>query len=789
MNISLESISKQYDGTRSVLDKIDLVLPHRGLVFLLGKSGSGKTTLLNILAGLDRESSGRLLFDGESTDSFDEQRWDRIRSEKMGIVFQEYNLYPDLTVKENMKLVMRSKHNTTAGRAAMKKYLSETGVWQLRNKKVQMLSGGEKQRVAIARCLVRKPEVVLADEPTGNLDTENSEKVFRILRDLSEKCLVLVVTHDAEAAKLYGDRIIRIQDGAVVEDTGSEYCESDDSDNIGRDRGTKRRSDLPRSLRWLLAKVQMKTKKTKMALQIGCMSLVCALVVWFCLILSNRFENTVCNYFQRSEQPYAEIGLVGNQRNVIGEVNRIQGADRYESLRKMWSRGALYPVRFQTNIAAERKTPGDSTGTMVDEYVSLIIIPKNECPEGLVIECGRMPADENEIALSEYAAKDMGLTQGDVGTIIRMDPVAQPLTLTGIIRWKKPVSPDSLSDEHQMYYRDMQAAAFVCESFAEGDGRLLYLEIPSGDFSLTRYASQYASSTATYTNASFLKEYHEQYPDFPPVIGSLPVKQNEVVVSYSLAEKLGLNPEDGFEPKTFDLRSVRSLKSADYSMCFDICEYLGEQVVVVGVSSLSVDVTVTDDVYRRMAEEYSRYYFYDGFVAEGSSFDSDLSSKILQSGEIRVLTPDIENVYKAMDRQKELKPYLYTLLGISVVILGLLSAAMVWANAKDNHRKIGILRSLGICRSNVASVFRYEALIAGAISAAAGSVIGSVLFLFMKRNYEKNLSWDVVKVSLWRINISAILLIVLLLLILMVAGAAVAAGIVSKRKTIDLLKE
>ena len=207
------------------------------------------------------------------------------------------------------------------------------------------------------------------------------------------------------------------------------------------------------------------------------------------------------------------------------------------------------------------------------------------------------------------------------------------------------------------------------------------------------------------------------------------------------------------------------------------------------MSSLSVDVTVTDDVYRRMAEEYSRYYFHDGFVAEGSSFDSDLSSKILQSGEIRVLTPDIGNVYKAMGRQKELKPYLYTLLGISVVILGLLSAAMVWANAKDNHRKIGILRSLGICRSNVASVFRYEALIAGAISAAAGSVIGSVLFLFMKRNYEKNLSWDVAKVSLWRINISAILLIVLLLLILMVAGAAVAAGIVSKRKTIDLLKE
>ncbi|MCR5376646.1 MAG: ATP-binding cassette domain-containing protein [Lachnospiraceae bacterium] len=789
MNISLESISKQYDGTRLVLNKIDLVLPHRGLVFLLGKSGSGKTTLLNILAGLDKESSGRLLFDGESTDSFDEQRWDQIRSEKMGIVFQEYNLYPDLTVKENMKLVMRSRHNTTAGKAAMKKYLSETGVWYLRNKKVQLLSGGEKQRVAIARCLVRKPEVVLADEPTGNLDTENSEKVFRILKDLSEKCLVLVVTHDAEAARLYGDRIVRIQDGSVVEDTGSEHYESNNSDDSSRDRGTKRGNELPIALRWLLAKAQMQTKKTKMALQIGCMSLVCALVVWFCLILSNRFETAVSDYFQRSEQPYAEIGMVGNQRNVIGEVNRIQGADRYGSLRKMWSKGKLYPVRFQTNIVAERKTTGEITGEMVDEYVSLILVPQNECPEGIAVVCGRMPMDEDEIALSERAIKEMGLTQGDVGMEIRMDPVAQPLMLSGIVRWEKPVSLDSLPDEHRVYYHDMQAAAFVCETFPEGDGRLLYLEIPSGDFSLGRYASQYAASTATYTNISFLKKYHEQYPDLPSVIGSMPTKQNEIVVSYSFAEKLGLNLENRFEPKTFDLRSVRSLKSADYSMCFDICEYLGDRIVVVGVSSLSVDVIVTDEVYRRMAEEYCRYYLYDGFVASGSSFEARLAAKILQSRDIRVLTPDMENVYKAIERQKELRPYLYALLGISVVILGLLSAAMVWANAKDNHRKIGILRSLGIRRGNVASVFRYEAFIAGAVSATIGSVIGSILFLFMKWNYEKDLFWDVVKVSLWRINISTILLIVLLLLILMVAGAAVAAGIVSKRKTIDLLKE
>lgn len=218
--IELKNIYKTYKSKQGVtyraLENINLKLASTGMVFILGKSGSGKSTLLNLIGGLDTYDEGEIIIDDKSMNDFTNNDYDNYRSTYLGFVFQDYNLIRSLTVYENIKLALNLQNKKD--NKAIDKALESLGILDLKNRKATELSGGQKQRVAVARAIVKNPQVILADEPTGSLDSQSGIALFKILKELSKNKLVVVVSHDKELAKEYGDRIIEIKDGEIYKD-------------------------------------------------------------------------------------------------------------------------------------------------------------------------------------------------------------------------------------------------------------------------------------------------------------------------------------------------------------------------------------------------------------------------------------------------------------------------------------------------------------------------------------------------------------------------------------------
>ncbi len=221
--IELKGITKEYpagDGAVHALKGVSLQFRDSEFVSILGPSGCGKTTLLNILGGLDHATSGDLLINGHSTKNFRDRDWDAYRNHSVGFVFQSYNLIPHQSVLQNVELALTlSGVSKGERRRRAKEALERVGLGTQLRKRPSEMSGGQMQRVAIARAIVNNPEIILADEPTGALDTETSVQVLEILREIAKDRLVVMVTHNPDLAKTYSTRIIRMLDGEITDDS------------------------------------------------------------------------------------------------------------------------------------------------------------------------------------------------------------------------------------------------------------------------------------------------------------------------------------------------------------------------------------------------------------------------------------------------------------------------------------------------------------------------------------------------------------------------------------------
>lgn len=228
--LKLEKIVKVYssgDTAVEALKGVSLNFRANEFVSILGPSGCGKTTLLNIIGGLDKYTSGDLIINGVSTKEFSDRDWDIYRNHRVGFIFQSYNLIPHQTVLENVELALTIAGLEKDERVARaKKALDRVGLEGLYNKKPNQMSGGQCQRVAIARALVNEPEILLADEPTGALDTTTSVQIMELIKEISKEKLVIMVTHNPEIAEQYSTRIVRLLDGEVSSD--SNICENEE---------------------------------------------------------------------------------------------------------------------------------------------------------------------------------------------------------------------------------------------------------------------------------------------------------------------------------------------------------------------------------------------------------------------------------------------------------------------------------------------------------------------------------------------------------------------------------
>ena len=291
--LQIKNITKSYttgELTQVALDNVSLDLQKGEFVAILGPSGSGKTTFLNIIGGLDRYDSGDVLVNGQSTRRFTDRDWDAYRNKSVGFVFQSYNLISHLSVLENVEMALTlSGMPPKARRQKAIEALEHVGLKEQMHKNPTQLSGGEMQRVAIARALANDPDIILADEPTGALDSATGEQVLDLIKEVGRGRLVVMVTHDAEVAEKYADRVVRFRDGRVVSDTKPQQAAGDENGYELKKTGMSFLTAVKLSGRNIATK-KWRTALTAFAASIGIIGI--ALV----LSLSSGFQDKVAEF-------------------------------------------------------------------------------------------------------------------------------------------------------------------------------------------------------------------------------------------------------------------------------------------------------------------------------------------------------------------------------------------------------------------------------------------------------------------------------------------------------------
>ena len=312
--LQIQNIRKQYktgDLVQVALDGVSLTLRDNEFVAILGPSGSGKTTLLNVIGGLDRYDSGDLIINGISTKKYSDRDWDSYRNHTIGFVFQSYNLIPHQTVLANVELALTiSGISRSERRRRAKAALESVGLGDQLHKRPNQMSGGQMQRVAIARALVNNPDILLADEPTGALDSDTSVQIMELLKEVARDRLVVMVTHNPELAEEYANRIVRVRDGRIIDDTNP-YVPGEAMDAAHKNMG---RSSMSLFTAFGLSFNNLLTKKARTLLtafagSIGIIgiALILALSTGFQAYIDKIQEDTLSNYPLSIQSDTADI--------------------------------------------------------------------------------------------------------------------------------------------------------------------------------------------------------------------------------------------------------------------------------------------------------------------------------------------------------------------------------------------------------------------------------------------------------------------------------------------------
>lgn len=438
--LQLKNITKNYlsgDNEVQALKGIDIEFRENEFVSILGQSGCGKTTLLNIIGGLDRYTSGDLIINGKSTKEFKDKDWDTYRNHSVGFVFQSYNLIPHQTVLANVELALTI---SGVGKAERRKRaieaLQKVGLGDQINKKPNQMSGGQMQRVAIARALVNDPDILLADEPTGALDSKTSVQVMEILKEISKDRLIIMVTHNPELAKKYSSRIVKLLDGKIIDDSNP-YKSSEEDVKKARnkkDKSGKASMKFTTAVRLSLNNLMTKKGRTFLTSFAGSIG-----IIGIALILSlshgmqsyiNRVEEDTLSSYPLTIQE-ASIDVTSMLEAMMGNGEKEEHNDN-----KIYSRPIVNNIletvstKLQTNNLEEFKKYLESGDTNIKDYINAIqyeynlnlnIYKQNEDktyqqvnPSKVFDELGFGEMMESRQSASSMMSGSMTMTQTDV---------------------------------------------------------------------------------------------------------------------------------------------------------------------------------------------------------------------------------------------------------------------------------------------------------------------------------------------------------------------------------------
>lgn len=758
--IYAEKISKIYksrDGIVKAVDEMSLDFEDAGMYILVGKSGSGKTTLLNLLAGLDKVDSGQIkykLHDKEiNLSELTEEQLDSYHNLHVGFVFQEYNLIYDWTVEDNIQIVLRQNtmYEVDDYDEKITEVLEYVGIGQLKNRRVNELSGGQAQRVAIARAIIKNPNIIFADEPTGNLDSRSAQQILELLKKISKQCLVILVTHDEHAALSYADKIIEIKDGKIfsqkdmkesklhkltLTDTSYDYKKEFVSRSI-RELSAHffeflsgnlskkyvveysfEMDSVSGSCKTLEDRTPAVRKINEMSLlryaikALGCKkgrSILSILIVSIVICFSQLLMSVAVADIGRPMALYL-------QDNKIQQIY-LQEALSYENSfyeKEDVTRGDSLGIKAYVESFEQQNVYKACTTMPISssESDTLAIVYTNELHTEL--RYGNYPKQIDEVCITDFVAYLLGMRENCIGEEISLHETK--FRICGVIKTDYKTSGflnrfnKGITTEKDGYNLKYHYSAVVCRDEFEKylQSNIDYMDIKASNFVID--TERYMKSFCRYASL--------EGKEGALVVGRWPDKENEVVVSYSFAEYHNLlNKEGDIIRNDFAYQDIYDKKYKDaYVGDINLYDFM-QQVRVVGViedSEKEIDVWINDKIYSDIEKQYYEESIFNLFyldVVEIKHRDMrNMINEIYAKG-IYIDEPgaiDISNVY---NMKQELLVVLIVLIIIFCVLILWLSRVFVYHEVKSENRKAGILRALGVNRKNMIKVFSYEMII------------------------------------------------------------------------------
>ena len=819
--IKLNNVSKSYISKSKqrvdALKGVNFELADRGMVFILGKSGSGKSTLLNLLGGLDSPTSGEIVVDGVSMTDFAQSDYDSYRNGYAGFIFQEYNLLDDFNVKDNIAVALQLSKETDIDekvKCALRQVeLSDD--YLLR--RVGEMSGGEKQRIAIARCIVKDSNMVLADEPTGNLDSETGESIWNILKKLSETKLVVVVSHDRESAEKYGDRIIEISDGKIVSDSGTvptNNCEATANEQTGK-RFTHVNKTLPfvACLKMGLNNLAQRKVKTVSVILLAIFTILTLLISEMFIAFSPT--KTVAKFVKRYDVSYLSV----QQRKLDEEghlsYNHILRKDTQDFLDK----NCDYIV---DGIVDSKQQLLDFGFTFVGQALELT-------PESYYLASRKI---EESIKMVVEGGHGENYYIDEDGNHVNINFSTPMQLLIG-----KRVYLYGLS------YREDElpilAGIVDFDAIQERVTDLLPYQFARGDFKYNFYSSS-ASVNNTTSNAVFglgdssYQEMLEIIPTLPDngmkramltadgmvsddEMSELTLNDDEIVLTFELYAKFYKTEYKWFyvDPTTLErLELADTLFGLGEELDFKIYnEVTGEIIADLGKVKLvgivfqhsyssyereaNLKMTLSEqncDNLQDLLRTDKTIIIKTDTVSNLGNFLTTLSNKYgttpVNAG--KILSADgkyssdvVDFVYGAMEVVRTLAFVMIAICAIMTVVLVLLVINLISFSISNRKREIGILSALGTTNRDITKIFIFETLVIAAISFAVTLVLSFVTALV----FNTLASRDFVEIfSLFRVDLLTVAVLAVSSFGLLLLAAWIPIRKIAKLKPIDAIR-
>lgn len=770
--LSLRNIKKSYktgDFTQVALNGINLDFRSNEFVAVLGQSGSGKTTLLNIVGGLDRYDSGDLIINGKSTKHFANTEWDAYRNNSIGFVFQSYNLIPHLSVISNVEMGMTlSGVSSKERKEKALEVLEKVGLKEHVHKKPNQLSGGQMQRVAIARALANDPDIILADEPTGALDTKTSVQIMDLIKEIAGDKLVIMVTHNPELANKYADRIIEFKDGEVISDSNPLSEKDAHSDYSLKRTGMSFLTALKLSANNINTK-KGRTLLTALASSIGIIGIA------IILSLSNGFDKKIDEFesgalstfpimIRQSTIEVDPATLEEHQKEMMGDSD--EGA--YPDEKTVYPIESVQEQMSHTNIITEEYTeyvedidPELLSGLSYARILNINLLKNNKDSITLVntsrgfttyptslgknkssylkenydLLAGSYPKSKNDIALivDKNNSVDKVILQN-----FGLDSQAEEIDFSTILdkEYKVVLNNEFYTDNGGFFTFNGDPANLSTLYDNENNLTLNVSSIlrpkESVEFPLLEAGFVYSDELAQ----SIIKD----------------AKSSEIVLAQ---EEVDYNVMTG---ETFDLTNPEDVKNKEA-----LLTTLGANSIPQLISIYPKDFDAKDEIISYL-DKYN-----EGKQKQDKIIYTDLASTLTQlSGGIMSAITYVLIAFSAIS------------LVVSVIMVGIITYISVIERTKE----IGVLRALGARKKDISRVFNAETFIIGLSSGILGIIIARLLIFPVNRILE-NMT-DLPNVA--QLNPVHAVLLIMISLALTILGGAIPARMASRKDPVEALR-